>query len=969
MKALKSVYWVKNLAIGTALSALAVSQVSCLQDSGPGQGCTKPFDVVITPDSIQGRVHIYIAPEKLDAFTNPKVVIKDAFLEVTLRGRHHKTKDLTLSLNGIKISRRDGGETCEDLRADKISDVSKSKFPLHKMFLNGALPFHFFIAKLKNNRGLLKLSVLGSHVDILDARMVINGTKTSAPIGEDGKCDPGGEDIPVEKPSVVRIVSASPSEPLTNSTSMQIAFAADRSGETFYCSLDSNPAEICQSPKIYSGVSNGSHVFNVYAKSPKGLQSNTVTYQWSVDSQPPTAVITNAATLPTLTNSNNISFEFSANETGKLVCSLDGAPYQDCMSPLRLMSLTEGTHSFAVNVIDLAGNTGNQPARFDWTIDQTPPSTSLISVEPSASLNNVNHKSFSFAANESASLECSVDNGPFSACTSPVNLDGLSEGRHWFEVRATDLAGNLGPSNTYAWNIDLTAPELRVISLAPAEGLSGAKSIQVAFESSEESSLVCRFNDEEIAPCHSPFSRADLPEGSHKLRIEARDLAGNVASPVELNWRLDFTSPQISFASLDPAAKFIRSNSLTAVVEASESSSLLVSLNGLALDQNRSPITLNNPTEGHYVLTVEAVDSVGNHSNSLTHEFTIDLTAPQITSLASSDPRDLVNFDSRSFVFSSNETDVNFQCELDEAGFESCLSPVDLSGLADGRHTFSVRALDSAGNVGESVSHSWTIDTRSPVVSISAQVNGTSAQFDLSADEIGVTFECSLDGSAFNSCTSPVNYTGLSAGAHTFIARGKDLAGNSLAGGTPYPFEIAIPIKTQIDNLSPGGSLVNQRSLTVSFSSNIANATFLCSVDGATPSACTAPFPIDGLSDGAHTFQVQAVDIQGNVDSVGAVHTWTVDATAPTVPSLSLSVTSTSITITWTTSEPASSQAIWGLGSNLDRSTAEDLALNTSRQIRLDGLTANTVYSVQVTGRDAAGNIYISAPRQIRTSR
>ena len=39
-------------------------------------------------------------------------------------------------------------------------------------------------------------------------------------------------------------------------------------------------------------------------------------------------------------------------------------------------------------------------------------------------------------------FECRLDGGPYEPCASPVLLDGLGEGRHVFEVRAVDGAGN-----------------------------------------------------------------------------------------------------------------------------------------------------------------------------------------------------------------------------------------------------------------------------------------------------------------------------------------------------------------------------------------------------------------------------------------------------------------------------------------------------------------------------------------------
>lgn len=55
----------------------------------------------------------------------------------------------------------------------------------------------------------------------------------------------------------------------------------------------------------------------------------------------------------------------------------------------------------------------------------------------------------------------------------------------------------------------------------------------------------------------------------------------------------------------------------------------------------------------------------------------------------------------------------------------------------------------------------------------------------------GLTFECSLDGSAFAPCTSPVSYNTLAPGNHTFAVRAKDNAGNVDATPTTYSWGIA----------------------------------------------------------------------------------------------------------------------------------------------------------------------------------
>jgi hypothetical protein len=54
------------------------------------------------------------------------------------------------------------------------------------------------------------------------------------------------------------------------------------------------------------------------------------------------------------------------------------------------------------------------------------------------------------------------------------------------------------------------------------------------------------------------------------------------------------------------------------------------------------------------------------------------------------------------FTFSSDEPGSTFECGVDAEAFASCTSPYTTAALAEGEHTFEVRATDPAGNTDQS---------------------------------------------------------------------------------------------------------------------------------------------------------------------------------------------------------------------------------------------------------------------------
>jgi hypothetical protein len=90
-------------------------------------------------------------------------------------------------------------------------------------------------------------------------------------------------------------------------------------------------------------------------------------------------------------------------------------------------------------------------------------------------------------------------------------------------------------------------------------------------------------------------------------------------------------------------------------------------------------------------------------------------TVPPTASITSGPAAGSTTTDSTpTFGFASSEHGSTFECKIDASAYKTCSSPHTLAPLADGAHTFSVRAIDAPGNVSPVRSRSFTVDTRAP---------------------------------------------------------------------------------------------------------------------------------------------------------------------------------------------------------------------------------------------------------------
>jgi hypothetical protein len=156
--------------------------------------------------------------------------------------------------------------------------------------------------------------------------------------------------------------------------------------------------------------------------------------------------------------------------------------------------------------------------------------------------------------------------------------------------------------------------------------------------------------------------------------------------------------------------------------------------------------------------------------------------------------------------------------------------------------------------------------------------NQTSASFAFSSTAAG-GFECALD-AAFAPCsnTSPVVYTNLADGLHTFLVRSV-----ATTTGTEAKYTWTIDTVAPETTITSRVASSNSRSTTFAFTSSEAGPTFVCSLDGGGLAPCDSPKTYADLGYGTHAFTVRAVDAAGNTDASPASDSWQIQPLTPAV--------------------------------------------------------------------------------------
>jgi Ca2+-binding RTX toxin-like protein len=492
------------------------------------------------------------------------------------------------------------------------------------------------------------------------------------------------------------------------------------------------------------------------------------------------------------------------------------------------------------------------------------------------------------------------------AGTIAFNTSGFPEGSAGFTVEAVDPTGKRG-STSGTILVDGSTPTVTLkgestptvykLSVEAKDGFSGVKESKVYLDGSlkETKPATCT-----LSGCPGTMSwtysqsLTGLSVGQHTLEVIATDQVGYPKSAIQ---KFSVEAPDTVIDS-GPEGLTGQNAPKFTYHSTQAGSTFTCSIDaGAYVSCPTAGYTTPKLADGAHAFSVKATNAAGvADPTPASRSFTVDTTAPQTT--IESGPEGLDSSSTPTFGYSSDDPGAGFECRVDAAAFERCgyesqrIEPP----LADGAHTFAVRAVDRVGNTDQSpATRAFSVDATAPQVEILTGPEGPTAnakpKFTFKAS--GQTnLQCALeltDGEGIEPAWAPCSGStfhepaaALADGSYLFQVLVADAAGNEARDARAFRVDRQSPDTTIISG--PSGTTDNPKP-SFGFVSSEPGSSFACRFDSEAFGACSGPgathVPKAALADGAHNFEVRATDSAGNVDSSPAKRSFTVFTAAP----------------------------------------------------------------------------------------
>ncbi|MBI2692088.1 MAG: hypothetical protein HYX29_09125, partial [Solirubrobacterales bacterium] len=658
-----------------------------------------------------------------------------------------------------------------------------------------------------------------------------------------------------------------PSAAVLGTTTAELAFETANDPTSVTCRLDSGAADACTSPVTYTTLSNGSHSVTVVARNTAGTA--TLARSFKIDTVPPTISITAPGVNATVKSPARLAFTTTdATAIVARSCKVDDGVSIPCVSGTTF-TLVGGDRTIQVTATDSGGNVGSSSVSFDVA---TAPTLAIASPAANAVLGSPEAAITFETANDPTNVTCKLDTGSATACSSPINYEGLADGSHTVRVVAANVAGTTSVSR--AFKVDTTAPTVSIT--APVAGSSVKPPARLTFTTTDATPILtrtCEVDGGEPAPCVSNATFA-LPSGDHVIEVSATDTAGNVGS-ASVSFSVA-TLPTLSVSSPASAAVLGSSTAIVDFQTANAPTSVTCKLDTGTATACTSPLSYEELSEGSHSVTIAASNVAGKAT--VMRTFKVDTISPTVSISAPLVGSNIKSPVRVTFASTDSTPVLARSCRVDSDAAAPCVSGATFP-LAGGNHTITVSVTDSAANVGSS---SVSFFARSaPRVTIAtpaadAFVGPGPLAISFSATESPTTTKCKLDSGVATACTSPKTYSGLAVGQHSITVSATNATGT---GSATVSFTVQnLQGQIEIDSGPEDGSITNSPIAEFAFTLTGASSAE-CRMNEEDWVPCESPYVSGYLDDNVHTFTARPSNDENPAAS--ASRTFTVDTSPP----------------------------------------------------------------------------------------
>lgn len=623
------------------------------------------------------------------------------------------------------------------------------------------------------------------------------------------------------------VLSLPATNPYTSKTNSITVSGSCESNATVSYSGSSSGSTTCTSSSfsfIVNRSTDGTANYSIYQTDLAGNTSNNTNLSWTRDTTAPTTPVLSQPNPTTVRSSGNSITVIGSCETNATVnYSGSGTGSTACASSSFTFNISKSTddiYNFSISQTDAAGNTSGTVIVTWYRDTLAPAAPTLTSPNENPYISGDSSIILSGGCESNATVKLSGSSTQNTTCsalsTYSFTVSNSTDGTYNYSIAQTDQANNTSASLNFQWTRDTTIPFSPVvtspsslnyysngstltISVTCQTGLSPEVAIvHLSGVLASEVTSPAGILDQNCTSSPVTYIIQKSTDGTLNLNFEQENPNNSAVSAASsFTWIRDTISPSSPTITTPSSNPYTGPGNIT--LAGSCESNATVNITGSStLSQtcvnSAYSFSISKSSDATYTFNITQTDLAGNTSgtNTLTwNRNSNSLPPPNISSPASN-------------PYASNDSSlvINGTCQPDytvtlagDISASDVTSPNNsLTQVCDSSGNFSYTlqkttdgsyslALTESFNSATSSATTlvWTRDTQAPSASISTispDPNlATSITFTFSAPE-SATFQCKINSTTYQSCSSPTTFTGLTNGSNTFYLIATDTVGN-----------------------------------------------------------------------------------------------------------------------------------------------------------------------------------------------